>query len=74
MARAVKEAGFDSFSVLDVGVANSSQSEWLSIFDRTRLYDGIDLVRPCDFVDKRCGDGDVASSFYHLDLNRDVPS
>jgi 2-polyprenyl-3-methyl-5-hydroxy-6-metoxy-1,4-benzoquinol methylase len=70
----IKKRGWNSFSVLDVGIANNSQSEWLRVFKNTARYDGVDCVRPSKFLTNPSLHGKTACRFYEVDLNRSLPS
>jgi SAM-dependent methyltransferase len=70
----LKKRRLGSYNVLDVGVANNSQCEWLSVFKGTAIYDGIDYVRPSGFSDGLGPNGKTVCHFYEADLNRVQPS
>jgi hypothetical protein len=69
----VERRGLSAFSVLDVGIANNSQVEWMEVFKNTARYDGIDCVRPSGFLDDAGMHGDTACCFYEVDLNCSRP-
>lgn len=70
----IKEREFTSLSVLDVGIANNSQSEWLKVFRNTALYDGLDLARPSSFLEGPNLNTKTVCRFYEADLDRSRPS
>lgn len=74
ISQAVRHFSISQLKVLDVGIANNSQSEWLAVFPKTLRYDGLDAWDAGSFRRNESVLDRTLSRFYQVNLDNCMPS